>query len=876
MPGMRTLGFADFTEFATDAMDGRRPYPYQQRLADYGLPELLRVPNGAGKTAAAVLPWLWRRMRFPDSTQDRLVYVLPLRSLAEQNERQITTWLERLGLARTIPVIMLLGGERRDDDDWRLYPHQPAVLLGTQDVIVSRLLFRGYGEWRSSWPVTFGLLHSCSQFVFDETELFGPALRTSLQLQGLRRKLGSAGDCATMWMSATADRADLVTPDHDEPGRVVELAAADLADERLAKRLAATRVVRRAVLPRDPEIYPAALAGALAAWHVPGTATIAVLNTAERARAVFDALEKMAHAADLLLLHARFRPHERSITAALLGTRLSSAGRIVVATQALEAGVDTSCQTMFTESAPWSSIVARAGRCNRAGDEPGAVLVWAPPPACRSPAEPYDAPRVAAAEEALAALEGTAITAATLADHRVRREHPRHPPPSRADLLQLFDTALVTDGADAAGVDVTPWVHDGGDLTVLVAWRSWPDGRPAGEEPAPHRDELCPAPLADLRQLVQLGAAAYWICDQADGLWRRCEPADFRPGAVLLADAALGGYLPDRGWSPGSRSPVPGVWPVPARRHIMPSRDIYGPGGPEPTAVLCSPRSARHAAAVEDHSAAGPDAIDRDPATFTGCWVDLCTHLEDTECELRALIRNRQCAGFTPDQLEAAALAARFHDLGKAFRHFQDYLRRSAAADPPGDGPWAKSPGRGGRHDVRPFLRHELITALALLQPRCGLLDGVAEPDLVAYLAAAHHGKVRVRAAPMPGEADHDPPRILGVEDGDELPAVRLPGGARTPALTLDTRALGYPAPGTRMPDAGGGAGAGGGGGAGGGAGDDAGSWTARVLALRDRPDLGPFRLAYLEALVRIADWRASRHPSADTRVPAPDEAPVR
>ncbi len=224
---------------------------------------------------------------------------------------------------------------------------------------------------------------------------------------------------------------------------MVELAAADLADERLAKRLAATRVVRRAALPRDPESYPAALAGALAAWHVPGTATIAVLNTAERARAVFDALEEMAHAADLLLLHARFRAQERSITAALVGTRLPSAGRIVVATQALEAGVDTSCQTMFTESAPWSSIVARAGRCNRAGDEPGAVLVWAPPPACRPPAAPYDALRVAAAEEALAALEGTVVTAAMLADHRVPREHPKHPPLSQADLCQLFDTAPV-------------------------------------------------------------------------------------------------------------------------------------------------------------------------------------------------------------------------------------------------------------------------------------------------------------------------------------------------------------------------------------------------------------------------------------------------
>ena len=33
-------------------------------------------------------------------------------------------------------------------------------------------------------------------------------------------------------------------------------------------------------------------------------------------------------------------------------------------------------------------------------------------------------------------------------------------------------------------------------------------------------------------------------------------------------------------------------------------------------------------------------------------------------------------------------------------------------------------------------------------------------------------------------------------------------------------------------------------------------SWTANALALLER--LGPFRLAYLETLVRMADWRAS------------------
>jgi CRISPR-associated endonuclease/helicase Cas3 len=35
-------------------------------------------------------------------------------------------------------------------------------------------------------------------------------------------------------------------------------------------------------------------------------------------------------------------------------------------------------------------------------------------------------------------------------------------------------------------------------------------------------------------------------------------------------------------------------------------------------------------------------------------------------------------------------------------------------------------------------------------------------------------------------------------------------------------------------------------------------SWLERTLSLRDHPNLGPFRLAFLEALFRAADWRAS------------------
>ena len=39
------------------------PFPFQRRFAtEAALPNLVRVPTGLGKTAMAVLGWLWRRV----------------------------------------------------------------------------------------------------------------------------------------------------------------------------------------------------------------------------------------------------------------------------------------------------------------------------------------------------------------------------------------------------------------------------------------------------------------------------------------------------------------------------------------------------------------------------------------------------------------------------------------------------------------------------------------------------------------------------------------------------------------------------------------------------------------------------------------------
>ena len=117
----------------------------------------------------------------------------------------------------------------------------------------------------------------------------------------------------------------------------------------------------------------------------------------------------------------------------------------------------------------------------------------------------------------------------------------------------------------------------------------------------------------------------------------------------------------------------------------------------------------------------------------------------------------------------------------------------------------------------------------------------MAEPDLVVYLVAAHHGRIRMGIRSLPGDVGPDGTICaLGIFDGETLPAVAIPGG-EVPMSTLDlgVMALGAPAGQT--------------------------SWSDRALRLRDRSDIGPFRLAYLEAVVRLADWRASANPTIAT-----------
>src|SRR5712692_10429976 len=83
---------------------------------------------------------------------------------------------------------------------------------------------------------------------------------------------------------------------------------------------------------------------------------------------------------DLVLIHSRFRPPDRVQKIKKLLESSSEEGTLIVSTQVVEAGVDVSARTLFTELAPWPSLVQRFGRCNRRGEwgqkQPDAKIAW--------------------------------------------------------------------------------------------------------------------------------------------------------------------------------------------------------------------------------------------------------------------------------------------------------------------------------------------------------------------------------------------------------------------------------------------------------------------------------------------------------------------
>ena len=710
-----------------------------------------------------------------------------MRSLVEQTEDVAKDWIakakETLGVEITLDVLM--GGcrqGRRGLPDWMLRPECPAILIGTQDMLISAALMRGYGASRYRWPVDFALLHNDALWVFDEVQLTGATLPTSAQLEAFRGELRLARPSRTLWMSATLDpewlkTVDFTPKDVNRPH--------DLSEEDINKT-GHLWTARKQLMPLDLDCsdigkgkglkpYAEKFVKCAVERTKPHTNTIIFLNTVARAQAVFSSLKASGFAGERLLIHSRFRGQERADLMKRLQTEAPEQGRIIVATQALEAGVDVTSTTMMTEIAPWSSLVQRFGRCNRYGNETGATIFWIDLPEAEM--RPYTAEDREKARQKLKKISDCgpqSLTEIPLPDpqqHNVIRQR---------DLFDLFDTDPDLSGFD---VDVSLYIRDADDTDVRVFWRKVGADGPTPEESAPSSMELCPAPIGDAKKLLNRKDVRAWAWDALRKEWRPVNKDDVFAGMTLMLDATCGGYDTEKGLDPTAKKHVE---PVPT-----PDQDAEQAfDNDEPSEVRVT--LAKHSLHVRDEA------------------TRLAQQLELPEHERDILVK-----------------AALWHDLGKAHDVFKARCGLEQDATP-----LAKTPDyKWRRKDMRnrPYFRHELASSLAYLANH----GWAREADLPAYLIAAHHGKVRMRIRALPDETREGAGLFArGVWDGDEIPQTDL-GEAIVPKtkLNLDLMQLGEGPLGA--------------------------SWSARCQALLK--EYGPFRLAFLESLLRIADWRASK-----------------
>jgi CRISPR-associated endonuclease/helicase Cas3 len=903
---------SDFDDFFYRATKYHR-FPYQKRLAeDPEFSEFLQVPTGTGKTAAAVLAWVWRRQKRPGETPRRLVYCLPMRVLVGQTRASSVMWLHRLGLlagqaeldeseeqvvayqpswgeAGKITVATLMGGDT--DDQWREHPERDLLLIGTQDMLMSRALNRGYAAWPQDWPVDFGLLNVDTLWVMDEVQLMGPARTTSSQLQlyaDYQARLCAHEPLAprrTLWMSATLGVAAgsheapawMKTPEWSDCLLRVPVAGAcdhgsdeenDLAPGgEFSKRWTAPKQLDLRLHQVDADSSKAKRRPAKTtqdqhstAWTIdspdlancilrestssPGRTVLVFVNRVDRARALFDKLRTQSeNPDDLILLHARFRPQDRRAAERRLTDSAPPSGRIVVSTQVLEAGVDLDSQALFTEVCPWPSLVQRLGRLNRRGEQKSAPAIVFDVPflpqkekepaaeyherAGKESSRPYDVKDIEVTRARLATISaaGGSLSPETLSKLQARVDLVG-PVLRRFDLDDLFDT-----DPDLAGghTDVAAFVRAlDRDVDAYVLWRRLK--LPPDAQPPMHADELCPAPFYEVRDAF--AGQDVWILTLATSerrgaakrrgaAWRRAQADEVRAGDTVMVDLGAGCYTEEAGWlGKGHATRRPGTWIDRWDRADGVAFRAWARTAPSSGGVVFTDLD------IIDTRVDASRASGEDPRSYSKRWMELDLHMNEAKKYATAIVTS---LNLPANLANPVCTAARWHDVGKALERelegdtllpFQNMLLKAGVAEDGAPRPgvlYAKSNRRGGPPSG---FRHEVASVLAYL----------AQPDadeLVAYLVMAHHGKVRLLPTPWD---DDDSGDVNGVRPNDRVPGTVLPDTGSDEPVHLDpARLLSSPLhPG----------------------------WQGRVARLVQR--LGPFGLAYLEALVRVADWRAS------------------
>lgn len=365
-------------------------YPYQQRVKDLvqqGRSVILQAPTGAGKTRAALAPFIEAFFDFqPDEFPKKCLYSVPMRVLANQfNHEYRELAASYLRRHKKELRVKIQTGEFSEDPKL-----EGDLIFSTIDQTLSNFLCVPYALGLRSANLNAGGVIG-SYLVFDEFHLFPHgesnrslgAMKTTLQMLQMLK-----GITPFILMTATFSSKMLADLQSELHAEVVTLSAEELA-----------QIPSQRQKQRRYQVIPEPLT-AEAVWRHHQRRSIAICNTVERAQNLFTALLEhpdRREDTEILLLHSRFTQEHRQKKEERVHQEFGkekdqwkASSMILVATQVIEVGLDITCEVLHTETAPANAIFQRAGRCARFEGEKGEVYIYDVPQ--KADGQPNDAP----------------------------------------------------------------------------------------------------------------------------------------------------------------------------------------------------------------------------------------------------------------------------------------------------------------------------------------------------------------------------------------------------------------------------------------------------------------------------------------------------
>jgi CRISPR-associated endonuclease/helicase Cas3 len=358
------------------------------RLVTGDWPDSLELPTGSGKTSILKI-WLitlgWSLMRGRECTiPRRLVWVVNRRVVVDQATEEAAEMARQLSemrlddpLAQALRAcsfhkkialaVSTLRGQKADNREWSRDPLIPAIVVGTVDMIGSRLLFRGYRDGRYFRPYHAGLLGVDTLIVNDESHLTPAFAQLLKAVEAMRPSHALKKPFRVLLVSATERGVGDRPFQHD--------VAVDAAES--AQFQSIYEAEKRAYL-HEVSDASAARSRMLELALAPGAArTIVFVEEPEKAAQMARDIEKKVGQERVELLTGTMRGFERDRLRIRDGFKkfenpaLPDESYYLVTTSAGEVGVNISGERMVTLIRESDRLLQRLGRLNRFGSQAG-------------------------------------------------------------------------------------------------------------------------------------------------------------------------------------------------------------------------------------------------------------------------------------------------------------------------------------------------------------------------------------------------------------------------------------------------------------------------------------------------------------------------